>query len=80
MLEVVEVVVGLLSFLSAWRFCVPATIGAGCALWVFFRLENPMSSLISALTVLIVSIWLGYRWQRTADARRQTSNNRWRGP
>jgi hypothetical protein len=81
MLEVFDALFGLLNLLTTWRFCVVAIIGAVAALFLFFQVQNPILGLSAAITLLVVFSWLGYRWQRTAEARwRQSSNNRWRGP
>jgi hypothetical protein len=79
--DVVNALFGLINFISTWRFSLVASIGAVCALFVFFRLHNPVQGLVMAIALFGISSWIGYRWQNTFEIRRrQPSNNRWRGP
>ena len=80
-LDVVNALIGLLNVITTWRLSLVTAIGAAAGLFVYFRLSNPVLGAALALALFGISFWLGYRWQSTFEIRRrQSSNNRWRGP
>ena len=81
MLDVANALFGLLNFVSTWRVSLVASIGAAGALFVFFRIPRPAPTLALAIVSFAAALWIGYRWQSSFEIRRrQSSNNRWRGP
>ncbi|HXY96694.1 MAG TPA: hypothetical protein VEH00_06930 [Steroidobacteraceae bacterium] len=80
-LDVVNALLGLLNAVLMWRFTLVTGIGAASALFVFFRIHDPVPALVLAVVLFGVSFWIGYRWQSAFEVRRrQSSSNRWSGP
>lgn len=64
MLEVLEIVVGLVSLISTWRFCA-VLVGAVVSYFVLMDvIPVGMPRVIGVACSVVVGAWLGSIWQR----------------
>ncbi len=69
MLELVNLVIGVFSAISTWRFLVCAVPGVGLAMLVLSTTLDHTLALCIASAVVLFTFWVGYKWQRKFERR-----------
>lgn len=64
----------LVDFVRAWRFFVPAAIGAGAGLWIFISFGDSTSSLAAAIVWGMGGIATGLYWQIRHEMRQEKAS------
>jgi len=67
--EVIEVVVGLLNFLSTWRVSLLTVLGIAGVYATTFTVEAKPLRLFLCAVVFLAALWCGWRWQKAAERR-----------
>jgi hypothetical protein len=78
MLEVVEILVGLVSLISTWRFCA-VLVGAVASYFVLMdAIPVGIPRVIGVACSVVVGAWLGSIWQRRHErlAREHSASTR----